>query len=474
MNSLFARYYMWLATMLFLTILVMGIAFMTLANSYISGRLHDQAVETARNGAEAASAYMENFGALNELYKITINTIAQAQGSHILAADANGVVVMCSDGLLCREHVGRVMPEAFVQSVLTQGAQTEQSTLGGIYDAARKVAACAVTGSGGGWPIGIVTVSTAAAGTGINVGALLRICLFVAAAVLAASSVSAYLISKRLTKPLRDISRSTQRYARGDFSSRVPADSGANDEISRLCANFNAMADSLQHLEQLRREFIANVSHELRTPMTVIGGYVDGLLDGAIPRDDGGRYLAIVSEEVRRLSRLVARMLDITLLQSGQMSYSPRPVNLCELVRRVILGFENNIEAKGIDVACELPPDDINVLFDPDALTQVLTNLIDNAVKFTPPGGLLSISVGVKGHKGTVSVTNSGIDIPEPDLPFVFDRFHKADKSRGEDKSGLGLGLYIVRSIVLGHNETINASSANGLTTFTFSVTVTK
>ena len=471
MKSMFARHYSWMATMLFATVLSMGIAFITLANGYITTQMQGQLIQTARNSAEAASAYMENFGILNNLYKITISTVAQVQGSHILAVDRYGVVIMCSDDIMCRRHINRVIPEAFMDAVFAEGEYFGNDTLG-IYEDSRRVAACAVTNASGSDFIGYITVSMAASDNSMLTVALLRICLLVAGVVLAAASVSAYLVSMQLTKPLKAISNATQRFAQGDFSARVPVDSDAHSEVNTLCANFNAMADSLWHLENLRRDFIANVSHELRTPMTVISGYVDGLLDGAIPRDDADKYLSIVGEESRRLSRLVASMLDITQLQSGKIKYSPQPVNVCEVVRRVILGFEKRVEDKALNVTCDLPPEDVSVIFDPDALTQLLTGLTDNAVKFAPADGMLSISVAYKGHRGTVSVTNSGPEIPEADLPFIFDRFHKADKSRGEDREGLGLGLYIVRSIVSSHNETISVTSAERLTTFTFTVKI--
>jgi len=234
------------------------------------------------------------------------------------------------------------------------------------------------------------------------------------------------------------------------------------------------MADSLQRLEELRQGFIADVSHELRTPMTVIQGYVDGILDGAIPTENQTEYLNIIRGEVLRLSRLVARMLDISSIQSENKAISRQPVNISEQLRQIILGFEKRIEDKGLSVEFSLPNNDITVSFDPDSLTQILTNLTDNAVKFASQNGRLSISLIQKGSKAFVSVTNSGDEIAPADLPLVFDRFYKADKSRSNDKSGLGLGLYIVKSIIQSHGEYIQVTSEDNLTTFAFSLSIVK
>jgi signal transduction histidine kinase len=205
--------------------------------------------------------------------------------------------------------------------------------------------------------------------------------------------------------------------------------------------------------------------------MTVIQGYVEGILDGAIPAENQTEYLNIIRGEVLRLSRLVARMLDISNIQSDNMALSRQPVNISEQLRQIILGFEKRIETKALDVEFSLPDNDITVSFDPDLLTQILTNLTDNAVKFASQNGRISISLTHRGSKAFVSVTNSGDGISPADLPFIFDRFYKTDKSRSCDKSGLGLGLYIVKSIIQSHGESIKVTSDDNLTTFAFSLT---
>ncbi|GHV06713.1 two-component sensor histidine kinase [Clostridia bacterium] len=472
MNTVFAKHYKWLSALIFFTVLLIGLTFLVASGMYISSERMQRLERNAEISAGVISAYIDERGNLDARFKGWMTAAGEIMEAHILLCDSEGVVLMCSDDFFCLEHRGDVLPQALTDEVLADGSAGAHSDLGGVYDSLYDVAARAVSFDGE--MVGYVTVATSTSENLVLIKVFWRIFLLIAIVVLLIVCGSAYWVSKKLTDPLKAISHAASSYAAGDFTPRVPTDPCAQDEVSLLCGNFNAMADALQQLEELRREFIANVSHELRTPMTVITGYVDGILDGTIPPNDRQRYLTIISEEVRRLSRLVARMLDITQIQAGQVAYSPRPVNLCEIVRRVILGFESRIEAKRIEAECELPEQDINVMFDPDALTQVITNLTDNAIKFTPTKGTLRLSVAYKGHRATVSVSNSGAEIPASDLPFVFDRFHKADKSRAEDKAGLGLGLYIVKNILSTNREDIKVTSENGFTTFTFGVNLAK
>ncbi|GHV32841.1 two-component sensor histidine kinase [Clostridia bacterium] len=473
MNTVFAKHYTWLLALIFVTVLLMGMSFMLASGTYIASERMRKLERNAEAATDVISAYIDPNGFLSLQYKGWMTAASEIMEAHILLCDENGVVLMCSDDFFCNLHVGKTLPAELTEEVMSDGEFSEHSDLNGIYDALHDVEARAVYNEDGA-AVGYVTVSMPTAGNKVLIIAFIRIFMVISVLVLLVAFVSAYLVSKKLTRPLKAISNSTRSYASGDFTPRVQVDCNAHDEVSQLCANFNAMADALQQLEGLRREFIANVSHELRTPMTVITGYVDGIMDGTIPPDDRPRYMTIISEEVRRLSRLVARMLEVTQIQSGQIAYTLRPVNLCEIVRRVILGFESRIDAKSMEVECELPEQDVNVLFDPDALTQVLTNLTDNAIKFTPPGGLLKLSVTYKGHRAQIAVSNSGSEIPAADLPFVFDRFHKADKSRAEDRVGLGLGLYIVKNILGGHKEDIRVTSEKGITSFTFGVNLAK
>lgn len=271
------------------------------------------------------------------------------------------------------------------------------------------------------------------------------------------------------TKPINDLVQAARRFADGNFDARV-YDSGRDDEIGELTEAFNAMADSLQRTEQQRREFIANVSHELKTPMTSIAGYADGILDGVISPEEERKYLTIISEESRRLSRLVRRMLDVSQLQNFDLIKQKRPFDLSESMRRVLVSMEKKITGRGLDVEVDIPEDAVMVLGDSDLLTQVIYNLLENAVKFASSDSTLFLSLTKQNNKAIVTVQNHGLTIDEDELPRLFERFHKSDRSRSADKDGVGLGLYIVRTILEQHREKITVTSKDGVTAFTFTV----
>ena len=204
--------------------------------------------------------------------------------------------------------------------------------------------------------------------------------------------------------------------------------------------------------------------------MTTIAGYADGILDGVISPEEEKQYLRIISDESRRLSRLVRRMLDVSQLQSLDLIKQKKPFDLSESMRRVLVSMEKKITDRGLDVDVEIPDEPVIVMGDNDLLTQVVYNLLENAAKFAAPGSTLFLGLERKENKAVVTVRNTGDTIPPEELPLLFERFHKTDKSRSEDKDGVGLGLYIVRTILEQHRETITATSENGVTTFAFTV----
>lgn len=212
------------------------------------------------------------------------------------------------------------------------------------------------------------------------------------------------------------------------------------DEIDELAVSFNNMATSLQQQEELSRGFVANVSHELKTPMTSIRGFVDGMLDGTIPPEKHTQYLKIISEEVGRLSRLVIRMLDAAKIQAGELIITPAPFDLIEMVARVLISFENQINDKHLDMDVEMA-DSLIVYGDGDHIYRVIYNLVDNAVKFVNDGGKLTIRAEQEGTMSRFLIRNTGSEIPAEDLPHVFERFYKVDRSRSRDKTGRRSGI---------------------------------
>ena len=294
---------------------------------------------------------------------------------------------------------------------------------------------------------------------------------YVAIIVLVLALAAATFLSHQQAQPLAKVADAARRFGRGELDTRVTVPESCGEEVVDLANAFNTMADSLEKSEQRRQEFIANVSHELKTPMTTIGGYIDGMLDGTIPPEKQQHYMQIVSGEVRRLSRLVRNMLDIAKLQAMGVEESRKTrFDLGEELSDVLITFEQKIYNKHLDVRVDLPDKPVWTRAERDSITQVIYNLIDNAIKFCPDGGRLALRVQVDGGKARVSVENTGPTIDKDELPLLFDRFHKADKSRSADREGWGLGLYIAKTIVGAHGGDIWATSENGVTQFNFTL----
>ena len=297
--------------------------------------------------------------------------------------------------------------------------------------------------------------------------AVLRMFGISALITLVVALVAVYVMTYEMTKPLRQMSEATKRYAEGDFSMRVQVN--GRNEMADLAGAFNSMARDLASLESSRRSFVANVSHELKTPMTTIGGFIDGILDGTIGPDKQEHYLKIVSDEVKRLSRLVVSMLNLSKIEAGKLSLKRRDFDICDMIFRTMLGFEQVIEQKQFSITGLENMESTIISGDKDMLTQVVYNLVDNAVKFTPVGGEIHFDVVHDMQKVYVSIRNSGKGISSEELDRVFDQFYKVDKSRSFDVKGAGLGLYIVKSIVEMHGGAIKASSVeNQYTEFSF------
>ena len=288
--------------------------------------------------------------------------------------------------------------------------------------------------------------------------------------VMLAIMIAVYFITERLLAPLREMRQAAKDFSHGKFDTRIQV--VGNDEIADFSRTFNSMAVSLGQSEMMRSTFLANVSHDLRTPMTTIAGYVDGILSGAIPPEKQEYYLQIVSSETHRLSRLVSQLLDISRMEAGMRQFTPTEFDICELARIILISFESKIDGKHLEVEFTTDEDRMPVLADKDAIHQILYNIFENAVKFSCEGGLLRISI-TQGERGkyNVCVYNEGQGIAKEDLPYIFDRFYKSDKSRGLDKIGVGLGLYIVKTMLNACGESIRAESEEGeYCSFTFTI----
>ncbi|MDQ0150241.1 sensor histidine kinase [Eubacterium multiforme] len=266
-------------------------------------------------------------------------------------------------------------------------------------------------------------------------------------------AVVVFLYSKKLLiDPIDKITTAARRLSKGGVEERV--DIKSNNEIGELAESFNIMAASLQQVDDNRRAFISNVSHELRSPITSIKGFISGILDGVIPKDKEGYYLNIVYEETDRLSRLINDLLDISTLESGKMKLNKQEIDISNLIKHTIAKFEGAINNKELTVDVVLEQEHQYVIGDNDKITQVVTNLIDNAMKYSNENGEVKINTKSKGDKVFVSIYNDGETLSKEQLVKIWDRFYKADVSR-TNKVSTGLGLPIVRLILTEHGEDI-------------------
>ena len=259
------------------------------------------------------------------------------------------------------------------------------------------------------------------------------------------SSVLSILLSARMIMPLRRMAEAAKKFGAGDFTVRVSED--GDEELNQLSKVFNNMAENLEKIDVSRRSFMGNIAHELRTPMTSIKGFVDGMLDGTIPPESRDHYLAIVSQECGRLTRLIKNMLDITKLEAGEYKVNATNYDVWETITAAVFAAEQRIEEKNIQLSGFAPVKTV-VFADADLVFQVVANLLDNAIKFCPEEGEIRFSVTQEKGVVTISVRNTGQGISADALPFVFERFYKEDKSRGLNAAGSGLGLHICKVLV--------------------------
>ena len=467
-QGLYWRQLLAMVSMVLLTLFLLGASFFSLSYNYARIQERDELRQRVQMVARLAAGYLENDPAYDrEDFRQLAMVAANVSDVEFLICDIEGHVLLSTDKTL----EGRVvtMPEEMVQEVLSEGICVQRDDLGGLYAGKRFILGVPALSSGGQSTAGMAfAVSTNASLNAMWQG-FIGLFFMTAFVVLMVTFMASSVTAMRQIQPIREMVQATRQYAAGDFDIRVN-DYGQVDEIGELAASFNNMAESLQQTERQRQEFIANISHELKTPMTTIAGYTDGILDGTIPPENERQYLQIISDESRRLSRMVRRMLDVSQLQVMDPLRCGGHFDICESMRRVLVSMERKITDRQLDVEADIPEEPILVLGDNDMITQVIYNLLENAAKFATAGTTLYLGVTLLDGKARVTVRNEGATIPAEELPLLFERFHKSDKSRSLDKDGVGLGLYIVKTILEQHKEKINVTSENGVTAFSFSL----
>ena len=471
MKSTFSRQVSTTVLILLLALVLLGGAFRYLVGQYLERNTHEQLQTDALALAELVAAYDAAGDLDHENLRTNLTLASLVSGADTVVLNARGSVVLCSDTALQCSHIGLAVNQQFVDQVFEAGNRVESGSIPALYEEPRYFVSTPIKSHRSGANIGIVLVSMPMGDTEALMEGIADIQVTVSLLVILIAVVVMSITTRNQCRPLREMAQAARDFGHGNLKARVRTGGRNSEEVDELAIAFNNMAESLQKSEYQRQEFVANVSHELKTPMTTIGGYVDGMLDGTIPPDRHRYYMQIVSDETKRLSRLVRSMLDISRLQDSSIPEEKKTrFDMEECVGEVLITFEQKILSKNLEVEVDLPEHPVFTRADKDAVTQVVYNLLDNAVKFCTEGGTLGLKLREGGGKIYITVSNEGQTIPPEELPLVFDRFHKIDKARNRSQEGWGLGLYIVKTLVCSHGENISVASRDGRTEFTFTM----
>ena len=449
-KTIFGRLFWTTAAVVFFAVVVVSVSMLGLLNKYVEDERYDSSklasgsieyltVAMSRDGFNAGN--MRYYESTLESWSILVKadiTVINKEGRIFAATDKNLTVPekharrvfvgeTVSDRLLKSEKVGRN------NHIIGFPLMQQGRVIGGIFYF---------------FPPGV------GGSTVEKFSSTLFLTLIVA---MLLSLILIYAEARHISKPLKEINNAVLEIASGKFDKRVQVTS--RDEVAQLSSSFNYMADSLTHLEEMRQSFVSDISHELRTPMTSISGFVEGILDGTIPKEKEQEYLEIVRDEATRLAKLTSDMFEMTKMNSPEYKLSIQKFDVNEVIRRCIIGAEDKLDEKRLEVSVDFKNETENVLADSDAIKRVIINLLDNAVKFSYLENTVEIKVTEKGKKVLIDFTNYGTGIAKEDIPHIFDRFYKTDKSRSKDKTGAGLGLSFVKNILNLHGQTITVTS---------------
>ncbi len=450
-KNIVTRFFSATSMLLVTSISVLGMLFMFFASRYLqTDRLNTmnlcvinaQAAFDDSIQAKDDITTEEQRSRLRENLRLISNTTATT----VILADENGKCIVCTESNRCK-HEGSFVPDRAMKTLSASRKSVRlEETFTDIYSGTYYTIGRAARDSRGNI-IGFVFSLSDATSIMTFTNALLSMFMASAGIMLLISSVVSIVVTGRLTTPLRNISEAARKFGQGDFSVRAVIE--GDDEVAHLAYTFNQMAAFVEKNEKSRSSFVANIAHELRTPMTSIKGFVDGMLDGTIPAASQERYLRVISDEVGRLARLTNSMLDISKLESGEFQMNTVNYNIWDTIAAIAFSFENRIEDSRIQLR-DFKPEKIMVNADQDMIHQVVYNIFDNALKFTPKGGYLAFNVSEDKNTGTVTVKirNSGRGISKEALPFIFDRFYKTDSSRSVHTKGAGIGMYIAKTLI--------------------------
>ena len=461
-KSIFFKYFVVCSAVILISFICLGAVLLLISSRYFLQEKKDMLEKNANAAAKSVITLIEHSptGWKNDARQ-SIKDVAAGNNIDLILCDKSGKVLADSG------TAGNIIDITVKEELLSKFSEKPSYTLddlGGDYEESHIVGLrFKVNG-----PEYYVLALTPKAAQDDYIWQILRIFLISIAIVFVAVVIVVYFIAARLSAPIIEIAEVSREIGKGNFSVKLP--SYEIYEMQELSNAFNDMAASLKNYDTMRNSFVANVSHELRTPMTSIGGFVDGMLDGTIPPEQHQHYMRIISSEVARLTRLVRSMLNLAKIEAGELKPNLTKFSVLEPIVDTLVTFETRLEEKQIEIR-GLDTERMDLYADNDLIHQVMYNLIENAIKFVDEGGYIEFSFESIGYMTVISIKNSGEGLSEDELPLVFDRFYKTDKSRGRDKSGVGLGLNIVKSIIRLHGGKIMVRSVKGeYTEFVFTV----
>lgn len=448
-----------------MSVLVLGTVHFALIQHYINNAKAQQFQKEVEKLKDLTTLLVDNYNQSNYMfYQLNINRMSASSDCYIIVSDKMGNILVNSEN--CKQMFGSsVDPKPFKD--ITEGKKENLSTVITLSKTGERLLAVSTAiplNSG----TGFVAMMFHTPMVNSETYTMITILLVSVGMASVLSLILSYFLSKNMSKPIKRLSASAKQIGKGNFV-KIGVSSGVT-ELDELGHAFDMMAGELEKQEKSRTAFLANVSHDLRTPMTTISGFVQGILDDTIPEEKEKEYLKVVLSETNRLSDLINSFIDASKYDAGEIKLNMAETDINEMLKTVITQFETKINEKHLTVNYDLDKKIIGVFADQQAIFRVVINLIDNAVKFSKEGGTLSVTTTLTGQTVYVTIENTGDEIGEEDLKYIFDRFYKTDKSRLRDKKGVGLGLYIVKNIISQHGQQISVKSKDGVTAFTFSL----
>ena len=461
-KSIFFKYFVICSAVILISFICLGAVLLLVSSRYFLQEKKDLLQKNTEAAASTITAMITNSPTgWRERAEQSINELSIGSSIDFVLCDKNGKIIIASGPR--GKFIDLMIDDSLLHGI-GEDASYALSDFSGTYEECHVVGKrFSVNG-----PDYYILALTPRSEQDDYIWQIMRIFIISMVIVFFAVVIAVYFVAKRLSAPLIEIAQVSREIGKGNFSLQLPAYSVY--EMQELSNAFNDMAASLKNYDTMRNSFVANVSHELRTPMTSIGGFVDGMLDGTIPPEQQGHYLRIISNEVSRLTRLVCSMLNLAKIEAGELKLNQTRFSVVEPIVDTLVTFEPRLEEKHIEIR-GLDVDRMYLYADNDLIHQVMYNLIENAIKFVNEGGYIEFSFSSVGYMTVISIKNSGEGLSEDELPLVFDRFYKTDKSRGLDATGVGLGLNIVKSIIRLHGGKIMVRSVQGeYTEFVFTV----